>query len=182
MIEIAILGHGVVGSGVAELLIKNSAIIAKKLGQELETKYILDLRDFPTSQYKEKFVKDFQIILNDPAVKVVVEVMGGVHPAYDFVKASLEAGKNAVTSNKEMVAAKGAELLAIAKKNNVNFMFEASVGGGIPLIRPIHQCLAANEIQSIAGNLNGTTNIIITKMIRPNMAFEAALKKAPARG
>lgn len=182
MVEVAVLGHGVVGSGVVGLLIKNSEGIAKKAGEEIEVKYILDLRDFPDSPYKEKFTKDFNVILNDPDIKVVVEAMGGVYPAYDFIKASLEAGKSAVTSNKEMVATKGAELLETAKKNNVNFMFEASVGGGIPVINPLHQCLAANEILSIAGILNGTTNFILTKMINEDMAFDAALKMAQKLG
>lgn len=182
MVEIAVLGHGVVGSGVAELLMKNSESIAKKAGEEIRVKYILDLRDFPDLPYGEKFIKDFNIILNDPCVKVVVEAMGGVNPAYDFIKASLEAGKSAVTSNKEMVAAKGAELLKIAREKNVNFMFEASVGGGIPVINPLHQCLAANEILSVAGILNGTTNFVLTKMISEGMDFDAALKIAQKLG
>lgn len=182
MVEIAILGHGVVGSGVAELLIKNGAGIAKKTGNEIRVKHILDLRDFPGCQYEEKFTKDFKVILNDPDIKVVVEAMGGVHPAYDFIKSCLEAGKNVVTSNKEVVAVKGAELLAIAEKNNVNFLFEASVGGGIPIIRPLHQSLAANEIDEIAGILNGTTNFILTKMIKENMPFDDALKLAQNLG
>uniref|UniRef100_S0DDA0 Homoserine dehydrogenase n=1 Tax=termite gut metagenome TaxID=433724 RepID=S0DDA0_9ZZZZ len=182
MVEIAILGHGVVGSGVAELLIKNAANIAKRAGVEIEAKYILDLRDFPGCPYRDKFTKDFDQILKDPDIQVVVEVMGGVRPAYDFVKASLEAGKSAVTSNKEMVAAKGAELLRIAKENDVNFLFEASVGGGIPIIRPLHQCLAANEICDIAGILNGTTNFILTKMIKESMPFGDALKIAQELG
>lgn len=182
MIDIAILGHGVVGSGVAEVLLKNGDNIAKKSGDKINVKHILDLRDFPDTPYADRFTKDFNVILNDPDVKVVVEVMGGVHPAYDFVKASLEAGKSAVTSNKEMVAAKGAELLAVAAKNNVNFLFEASVGGGIPIIRPLHQCLAANEIDEIAGILNGTTNFILTKMIKESMAFDEALAMAKKLG
>ena len=182
MVNIAVLGHGVVGSGVVEVLDKNGANIMKKAGSEIAIKYILDLRDFPGSPHKHKFVKDFDVILKDDSIRVVVEVMGGVHPAYDFVKASLLAGKNAVTSNKEMVAAKGAELLAIAKEKNVNFLFEASVGGGIPIIRPLHQCLAANGIDEIAGILNGTTNFILTKMIKDGISFEAALKMAQELG
>ena len=182
MVNIAVLGHGVVGSGVVEVLGKNGTSIARKAGSEINIKYILDKRDFPDSPYRDKFVKDFSVILEDDSVSVVVEVMGGVHPAYDFVKASLERGKSAVTSNKEMVAAKGAELLAIAREKNVNFLFEASVGGGIPIIRPLHQCLAANEIDEIAGILNGTTNFILTKMIKEGMAFDAALKLAQELG
>lgn len=182
MVEIAVLGHGVVGSGVAELLLKNSESIAKKAGQKIKLKYILDRRDFPDSPYAQSFVKDFDIILCDPAVTVVAEAMGGVNPAYDFAKACLEAGKSVVTSNKEMVAAKGAELLQLAKAHNVNFMFEASVGGGIPVIDPLHRCLAANEILSIAGILNGTTNFILTKMITENMDFDVALKAAQKLG
>lgn len=182
MTQIAVLGHGVVGSGVVEVIEKNAAAIARRAGEEIAVRYILDLRDFPDSPYPEKFVKDFDTILKDDSIRVVVEVLGGVHPAYDFVKASLEAGKSAVTSNKEMVAQKGAELLAIAKSNNVNFLFEASVGGGIPIIRPLHQCLAANEINEIAGILNGTTNFILTKMIKEGMQFADALQLAQENG
>lgn len=182
MIYVAVLGHGVVGSGVVEVLEKNAASISRRAGTEIKLKHILDLREFPESPYAELFTKDFDTILNDPEVSVVVEVMGGVHPAYDFAKASLKAGKSVVTSNKEMVAAKGAELLQDARENNVNFLFEASVGGGIPIIRPLHQCLAANEIDEIAGILNGTTNFILTKMIKEGMAFEPALKMAQELG
>lgn len=182
MVEIAVLGHGVVGSGVVELINRNGEIIAKKTGETIQVKYILDLREFPDSPYKEKFTKDFNIILEDPDIKVVAEAMGGVNPAYDFIKASLIAGKSAVTSNKEMVAAKGAELLKTAKDNGVNFMFEASVGGGIPVITPLHQCLAANEILSVAGILNGTTNFILSKMINEGVAFDSALKMAQKFG
>ncbi|MBC8569456.1 homoserine dehydrogenase [Zongyangia hominis] len=182
MFQIALMGHGVVGSGVAEVFYKNRKSIEKRAGQEMEIKYILDLRDFPGLAYSDKFIKDFETIVNDDEVKVVAEVMGGLHPAFEFVKRCLEAGKSVVTSNKELVAAKGAELLAIAKAKNVNFLFEASVGGGIPIIRPLHQCLAANEIDEIAGILNGTTNFILTKMIREGMAFSDALKLAQELG
>jgi len=182
MAKIALMGHGVVGSGVAEIVMKSSQSLAKKAGTPIEIKYILDLRDFPELSYSEKFIKDFTIILNDPEVSVVVEVMGGLHPAYDFVKASLQAGKSVVTSNKELVAAKGAELLAIAAEKHVNFLFEASVGGGIPIIRPLHQCLGANEITEIAGILNGTTNFILTKMIREGSTFDDALAEAQRLG
>ena len=146
MISIAILGHGVVGSGVAEVICNNAAGIAAKAGDAIEVKRILDLRSFPDLPYADKFTTNFDDLLNDADIRIVVETMGGLHPAYDFVKASLLAGKSVVTSNKELVAAKGDELLAIAKENNLNFLFEASVGGGIPIIRPLDQCLSANNI------------------------------------
>ncbi len=171
------------GSGVAEVIANNHESIVKKSSQpELEVKYILDLRDFPGDVNEKKMIKDFNIILNDPEVAVVVETMGGLHPAYEFVSSCLSAGKSVVTSNKELVAAKGDELLKIAKDKNVNFLFEASVGGGIPIIRPISQCLAANRIDEIAGILNGTTNFILTMMIDKNMSFEDALKLAQDNG
>ena len=182
MAKIAVLGYGVVGSGTVEVFYKNRDNLEKKAGEPLDIKYILDLRDFPDSPYVDKFTKDFNVILNDPEVTVVCEVIGGIKPAYDFVKSSLLAGKSVVTSNKELVAAKGAELLTIAKEKNVNFFFEASVGGGIPIIKPIHACLEANEIDEIAGILNGTTNFILTKMIRDGMGFEEALKIAQELG
>ncbi len=182
MADIAVMGHGVVGSGVLEVLTDHSESIARRAKEEIKVKYILDLRDFPNLPYSDRFTKDFHKILNDPDVKIVVEVMGGLHPAFDYVKACLENGKSVVTSNKELVAAKGAELLAIAQRNNLNFLFEASVGGGIPIIRPISQCLAANEVSEIAGILNGTTNFILTKMIRDRMGFEEALALAQKLG
>ena len=182
MAKIAVLGYGVVGSGTVEVFYKNKESLEKKAGQEMDIKYILDVRDFNDSPYKDKFVKDFNVILNDPEVTVVAEVIGGLKPSYDFVKSSLEAGKSVVTSNKELVAAKGAELLAIAKEENVYFFFEASVGGGIPIIKPLHACLSANEIDEIAGILTGTTNFILTKMIRDGMDFEKALKIAQELG
>lgn len=182
MIYAAIIGHGVVGSGVAEILINHPQRIKEKIKDELSVKYILDLRDFPELPYADKFVKDFDIILNDPEVKIVAEAMGGVEIAYGFVKALLSSGKSVVTSNKELVAAKGAELLDIAEKSNVNFLFEASVGGGIPVLRPMAQCLAANEITAVTGILNGTTNYILNKMIVENMSFDAALKLAQDKG
>lgn len=181
--NIAIMGYGVVGSGVAEVLKKNHASIVKKSTQdELELVRILDLRDFPGDENEKLFTKDFNDILTDDSIGIVVETMGGVHPAYDFVLACLNAGKSVVTSNKELVAAKGCELLKVAEEKNVNFMFEASVGGGIPIIRPIINCLAANEIDEIAGILNGTTNFILTKMINDGMTFEDALKIAQELG
>ena len=182
MAEIAVMGHGVVGSGVMEVLLSHKESIKKRAKEEVHVKYILDLREFPGLSYSDRFVKDFQQILDDPEVKIVVEVMGGLEPAYSYTKACLENGKSVVTSNKELVAQKGAELLDLAQKNNLNFLFEASVGGGIPIIRPISQCLAANEMTEIAGILNGTTNFILTKMIREHMAFEDALKMAQELG
>ena len=182
MIYVAILGHGVVGSGVAEVLRKNRDSIAHKAGEEIRIKRILDLREFPDLPYAELFTKDFQDILKDPDIRIVVETMGGLHPAYDFVKSCLLAGKSVVTSNKELVAAKGDELLEIAKENNLNFLFEASVGGGIPILRPIDQCLAANEVYEIAGILNGTTNFMLSKMIEDGMSFEDALALAQKLG
>ncbi len=181
MANIALLGHGVVGSGVAEVLLKNKQSLEAKLGEEIHLAHILDLREFDVP-YKQRFTKDFDVILNDKSVDIVVEVMGGLNPAYDFVKASLVNGKSVVTSNKELVASKGAELLHLARENNVNFLFEASVGGGIPIIRPMHQCLAANEIKEVAGILNGTTNFILTKMIREQTSFVDALSLAQSLG
>ena len=182
MAEIAVLGHGVVGSGVLEVLISHANSISKRAKEDIHVKRILDLREFPGLPYGGCFTKDFQEILNDPEIKIVVEVMGGLEPAFSYVKACLENGKSVVTSNKELVAQKGAELLALAQKNNLNFLFEASVGGGIPIIRPISQCLAANEMTEIAGILNGTTNFILTKMIREHMAFDDALALAQKLG
>ena len=182
MIYTAIMGHGVVGSGVAEILINHNSLINEKIKDEIDVKYILDLRDFDDLPYSDKFIKDFEKIANDDQIKIVVEVMGGLNPAYDFVKRLLLSGKSVVTSNKELVAAKGAELLKIANENNVNFMFEASVGGGIPILRPMAQCLAANEITEIKGILNGTTNYILNKMIVDNMDFDSALSLAQEKG
>lgn len=182
MINLAIMGHGVVGSGTAEILINHSDRMESRVKMPLNVKYILDLRDFDGLSYSDKFIKDFELIVNDPEIKIVAEVMGGLNPSYDFVKRCLLAGKSVVTSNKELVAAKGAELIGIAKEKNVNFLFEASVGGGIPVLRPIVQCLAANEITEIAGILNGTTNYILNKMIVDNMDFDTALKLAQEKG
>ena len=182
MINVAIMGHGVVGSGVAEILYNHKDRIAQKAQDEINIKYILDLRDFDGLPYSDKFIKDFNLILNDPDIKIVVEVMGGCTFAYEYVKACLLAGKSVCTSNKELVAAKGDELLQIALDKNVNFLFEASVGGGIPVLRPMAQCLTANEITEVTGILNGTTNFILTKMITENMSFEDALKLAQDLG
>ena len=182
MISVAIMGHGTVGSGVAEILTTHKQKLFKAVGEELYVKHILDLREFPDSPLADRFTKNFEDIVNDIEVRVVVEVMGGTNPAYDFVKRCLQAGKSVVTSDKEIVAKHGAELLAVAKENNANFLFEASVGGGIPIIRPLSQCLVANEVDEIAGILNGTTNFIFGKMINDNMDFSDALKLAQDLG
>ncbi len=182
VINIAVLGHGVVGSGVVQVIDTNSKGIEKKAGQPIQVKRILDLRDFSELEYADKFTKDFNDIINDDEISIVVEAMGGVNPAFSFVTECLEAKKSVVTSNKELVAEKGALLLALAKQNNVNFFFEASVGGGIPIIRPMHHCLAANDIDEISGILNGTTNFILTKMVKEKMDFQTALKLAQDLG
>ena len=182
MISVAIMGHGTVGSGVAEILLTHKHKLFTALGEELYIKYILDLREFPESPVADRFTKNFNDIINDLDVSIVVEVMGGTNPAYDYVKRSLQAGKSVVTSNKELVAKHGAELLAIAKETNANFLYEASVGGGIPILRPLSQCLVANEVDEIAGILNGTTNFIFGKMINDNMNFDDALKLAQDLG
>lgn len=172
--NVAVMGYGTVGSGVVEIINK------RDLG--LDVKYILDLRDFPGDENASKFTKDFNDILTDTTVEIVVETMGGQNPAFDFVSKCLKAKKHVVTSNKELVAERGLELITLAKENNVNFMFEASVGGGIPIIRPLTFCLKANNIRSINGILNGTTNFILTKMINENMSFDTALKIAQDNG
>lgn len=182
VVNVAVMGHGVVGSGVVEVLLEHEENIEKKAKSKINVKYILDLRDFPGLSYSDRFIKDFDLILKDDSIRVVVEVMGGIHPAYEYVKACLESGKSVVTSNKELVAACGAELLKIAGEKNVNFLFEASVGGGIPVLRPIAQCLAANDLYEVTGILNGTTNFILTKMIKENMSFDDALKLAQQLG
>lgn len=182
MINVAILGFGTVGSGVYEILKKSPEAIAKKAGDVLNIKYILDIRDFDDHPERELFTKDYNDILQDDSVKIVIEVMGGLNPAYDFTKSALLAGKTVVTSNKELVATHGTELIGIAKEKSVNYFFEASVGGGIPIIRPLNQCLAANEIQEINGILNGTTNYILTKMFSEGSTFEDALSEAQALG
>lgn len=182
MIKVAILGYGTVGSGVVEVLTTNAGIIAKRAGQEVGVKYVLDLRDFPGDPIQSKVVHDFQIILDDPEVDIVVETMGGTKPAYEFVKKALLAGKSVCTSNKELVAAYGAELVHLAKSKSVNFLFEASVGGGIPVIRPLNQSLTADKILKINGILNGTTNYILTKMAKEGFDFDVVLKEAQELG
>lgn len=181
--KIAVMGYGTVGSGVVEVIESHSDVIPKRIGGEtLEVSRILDLRDFPGDPHENAFTKDFNDILNDPEIKIVAETMGGVNPAFDFTMKLLKAGKSVVTSNKELVAQKGLELLKTAEENGVNYLIEASVGGGIPIIRPITQCLAANNIEGIAGILNGTTNFILTMMIEQGMSFEDALKIAQEKG
>lgn len=182
MINIAVLGYGTVGSGVVEVINTNGKQINQRIGDDLNVKYVLDLRDFPEDPVQEKIVHDFDIILKDPDVQIVVEVMGGIEPAYTFVKSSLEAGKSVATSNKALVAKHGAELLSIAKEKDINFLFEASVGGGIPIIRPLNTSLTADEIEVITGILNGTTNYMLTKMFYEGADYDTVLKEAQDKG
>ncbi len=180
--KVAVMGYGTIGSGVVEVLQINKEKIARRAGQEVEVKYILDLRDFPGDPMEDAIIHDYKTIVEDPEVGIVVETMGGVEPAYTFVKAMLEAGKSVATSNKNLVAAKGAELIAIAREHGVNFQFEASVGGGIPIIRPLNKCLTADEIEEITGILNGTTNYMLTKMADEGADFDEVLKDAQDKG
>lgn len=182
MIQIAVLGYGTVGSGVVEVINTNHRSINKKAGNEINIKYVLDLRDFPDDPIQQKIVHDFDIILNDPEIKIIVEVMGGVEPAYTFTKKALLAGKSVCTSNKELVARHGAELLQIARDKNINYLFEASCGGGIPIIRPLNSSLTADEIDEITGILNGTTNYILTEMFEKGSNFDDVLKQAQEKG
>ncbi|MBR6708908.1 MAG: homoserine dehydrogenase [Clostridia bacterium] len=182
MISVALLGFGVIGSGTAEVLTQNKALIEAKLGSPISIKYILDLRDFPDSPFASLVVHDVNIILNDPEVDIVVEMMGGLHPAYDFSRAALEAGKHVVTSNKAVVAAYGEELLTIAEARGLRYLFEASVGGGIPIIRPLCTALSSCQIQHIEGILNGTTNFILSQMAERGVSFETALAEAQRLG
>lgn len=182
MIKIALLGYGTIGSGVVEVLKTNKESITNRAGEEIEVKYVLDLRDFPGDPIQPKIVHDYEVIANDPEIQIVVEAMGGVEPAYTFVKRALLAGKSVTTSNKALVAKHGAELLAIAKEKEINFLFEASVGGGIPIIRPLNSSLTADEIEEITGILNGTTNYMLSKMTFEGLEFDDVLKDAQARG
>ena len=182
MIQIAVLGYGTVGSGVVEVINTNHSSINKKAGEEINIKYVLDLRDFPGDPIQDKIVHDYEVVVNDPEINIIVEVMGGVEPAYTFVKRALLSGKSVCTSNKELVAKHGAELLDIARERNINFLFEASCGGGIPIIRPLNSSLTADEIDEITGILNGTTNFILTKMIEEGSEFEDVLKEAQKMG
>lgn len=180
--KVAILGFGTVGSGVYEMLKSNKEKIKGVCGSEITVKYVVDIRDFSDREDSEIFIKDFGTVLDDPEIGIIAEVIGGVHPAYDFTRAALEKGKSVVTSNKELVAKKGSELLRIAKEHDVNYLFEASVGGGIPVIRPLHNCLAANKIDSVCGILNGTTNYILTEMFAEGKSFSEALGEAQRLG
>ena len=182
MVKIAVLGYGTVGSGVVEVLRTNQKVIDERLGEELRIKYVLDLRDFPDDPVQELITHDFEDIVNDDEVKIVVEVMGGIEPAYTFVKRSLEAGKSVATSNKALVAKHGAELLRTAKEKNVNFLFEASVGGGIPILRPLHSSLTGDVIEEITGILNGTTNYMMTKMFYEGADYDEVLEEAQDNG
>ena len=169
MAVIAVLGYGTVGSGVVEVMRTNKERIESKAGQPIDIKYVLDLRDFPGDPVQDIITHNYDDILNDPEVEVVVEVMGGTNPAYTFVKSALQNGKSVCTSNKELVAAHGAELMRVAKENNVNFLYEASVGGGIPIIRPINRSMTSDKIEEITGILNGTTNYMLTKMTEEDL-------------
>ena len=180
--KVAVMGYGTIGSGVVEVLRINKEKIARRAGQEVDVKYILDLRDFPGDPMEDAIIHDYKTIVEDPEIGIVVETMGGVEPAYTFVKAMLEAGKSVATSNKNLVAAKGAELIAVAREHGVNFQFEASVGGGIPIIRPLNKCLTADEIEEITGILNGTTNYMLTKMADEGADFAEVLKDAQDKG
>ena len=182
MVNVAILGFGTVGSGVAEVLTTNGGLIDHRVDDLVRLKYILDVRDFPDSPYKDCFVKDFADIESDPEVDIVVETIGGAKIALDFTTRALKAGKSVVTSNKELVATHGYELLQLAKANGCSYLFEASVGGGIPILRPLTSCLAANELEQVTGILNGTTNYILTRMIRAGLTFDQALAEAQANG
>ena len=182
MIKTAVMGYGTVGSGVIEVLQTNKERIDQRAGDEIHVKYILDLRDFPGDPIQEKIVHDFQVIAEDPSIQIVVEVMGGIEPAYTFVKKCLMAGKSVVTSNKALVAKHGAELLSIAREKNINFLFEASVGGGIPIIRPLNSSMTADEIEEITGILNGTTNYMLSKMFYEGADYEEVLKEAQEKG
>ena len=182
MVKIAVLGYGTVGSGVVEVFEKNRQSICRKAGEEIEVKYVLDLRDFPGDPVEKKLVHDYQVILEDPEIQVVVETMGGLKPAYEFTKQALQAGKSVCTSNKELVAQHGAELMDIARGKQVNYLYEASCGGGIPIIRPLNTCLTADVIDEVSGILNGTTNYILTKMENDGTDFETALREAQDRG
>ena len=182
MIQIAVLGYGTVGSGVVEVIDTNHASINKKAGEDSEIKSVLDLREFPGDPVEKKLVHDFETIINDPDVRIIVETMGGVNPAYEFTKRALLAGKSVCTSNKELVAKHGPELLEIAKARDINYLFEASCGGGIPIIRPLNSSLTADEIDEITGILNGTTNYILSKMASDGSGFDEALKEAQEKG
>ena len=182
MVKIAIMGYGTIGSGVGEVLTRNATLVARRAGKQIEVKYILDLKEFPQDPLGDRVVHDVSVIMNDPEVRIIVETMGGLEPAYSYVKQALEMGKSVVTSNKELVAVYGGELLELARSRDLNFQFEASVGGGIPVIRALNQSLTAEEIYEITGILNGTTNYILTRMKEEGLGYEEVLKDAQAMG
>ena len=182
MKKIAILGAGTVGGSCAQILLRDAAVLEKNAGEALELAYVVDLRDMPDAPFHDKMVKDFAVVEADPEVFLVIEAIGGCGAALNFVRRSLEAGKHVVTSNKQLVAEHGTQLLALAKAHGVSFLFEASVGGGIPVLHPLSQCLGANEILEVRGILNGTTNFILTQMLEFGQSYDAALKDAQARG
>ncbi len=180
--NIAILGYGTVGSGVYEVLKRNQEIVEKSAGKEMNVKYVLDLREFPGDPVMDVLVHDYNVILEDPEVQLVAEVMGGVEPAYTFTKKALEKGKSVCTSNKELVARHGTELIKIAREHGANYLFEASCGGGIPILRPLLSCLTADDLDDISGILNGTTNYMLTKMAKEGSDYDTVLKEAQAMG
>lgn len=182
MLQVAVLGYGTVGNGVVEVLFKNAELIEKRVGEKLNVKAVLDLRDFPGDIHEDLIVHDVDVIINDPEIKIVCEAMGGTGPAYKFTKAALEAGKSVCTSNKELVAKYGAELIEIAKAHNCSYKFEASVGGGIPIIRPLNEALTGDKVESICAIINGTTNYMLTKMAKEGADFDEVLKEAQAKG
>lgn len=182
MLQVAVLGYGTVGNGVVEVLFKNAELIEKRVGEKLNVKAVLDLRDFPGDIHEDLIVHDVDVIINDPEIKIVCEAMGGTGPAYKFTKAALEAGKSVCTSNKELVAKYGAELIEMAKAHNCSYKFEASVGGGIPIIRPLNEALTGDKVESICAIINGTTNYMLTKMAKEGADFDEVLKEAQAKG
>lgn len=182
MVKVAVLGYGTVGSGVVQVISENNDVISKRCNDSIDVKYILDLRDFPGDPFEAKVVHDYNVILEDPEIQIICETMGGLKPAYDFTKSALLKGKSVCTSNKELVAAHGPELISIAKENNCNYLFEASVGGGIPILRPLNSSLTSEKIDAITGILNGTTNYILTKMENEGSKFEDVLKEAQELG
>ena len=182
MLQVAVLGYGTVGNGVVEVLFKNAELIEKRVGEKLNVKAVLDLRDFPGDIHEDLIVHDVDVIINDSEIKIVCEAMGGTGPAYKFTKAALEAGKSVCTSNKELVAKYGAELIEIAKAHNCSYKFEASVGGGIPIIRPLNEALTGDKVESICAIINGTTNYMLTKMAKEGADFDEVLKEAQAKG
>ncbi len=182
MTKIAIMGFGTIGSGVAEVIEKNASRLKKTCGDDIELKYVLDVRDFEGTPIEKKIVHDYKVIANDPEIAIVVETMGGVEPAYTFVKEMLLNGKHVVTSNKNLVAEKGAELIELAKQKSINFLFEASVGGGIPIIRPLMSSITGDEVLEVSGIVNGTTNYMLTKMMSEGSDFDEVLKEAQEKG